>query len=117
VWWNASTVISSQSARVSTPPSPIWSMMSVSTQSSSAATRRTAARSSCLAPGKTVSRVDRRTGRQSAGSEQSHTRPRANGAIWSCSITRVSTRGGVSPRRIAAAAASAKRSHDWISRS
>ena len=113
VWCHAKTVSMAHSERASTPPSPTWAMMSASTRSqpSSAATRRSAALSIWRAPGKTVSRVDRATGRQSSGSEQSHTTYRANSGCSSCAITTVGTDGGDRPPRSAAAAASANRIH------
>eukprot|EP00965_Chrysotila_dentata_P117662 3887435-Pleurochrysis_carterae.AAC.1 len=44
-WWNASTVVRSHTARVSTPPSPTCATMSSSPHPSRAAARRSAARS------------------------------------------------------------------------
>eukprot|EP00965_Chrysotila_dentata_P101072 3337989-Pleurochrysis_carterae.AAC.1 len=57
--------------------------MSWSAQASVFAASRSAPRSSCLGPSKLVSRVERWTGRQSAGSAQSHTIPRAQRGISS----------------------------------
>eukprot|EP00965_Chrysotila_dentata_P208896 6184961-Pleurochrysis_carterae.AAC.1 len=90
--------------------------MSASRQRSSAAAARSAARLSWRAPGKTVWRSDRATGTHRRGLLQSHTRPRAQRGISSCSMTTVGT-GGTStssprPRaRSAAVAASACANH------
>eukprot|EP00966_Prymnesium_polylepis_P151370 3497623-Prymnesium_polylepis.2 len=103
---------SEQAERTSTPPSPTWSTMSSSCQPSSAATRRSAARSTWRLPMKVVCLVERCTGLQSSGFRQSHTMPRAHGWRNSWPSTRVGTCGGVAPARIAAAALSASSSHD-----
>eukprot|EP00965_Chrysotila_dentata_P001264 40971-Pleurochrysis_carterae.AAC.1 len=62
--------------------------MSRSPHDSLCATSRSAARSSCRRPGKTVCRVDRATGTHLAGSRQSHTAPLAHGCMSSCPSTR-----------------------------
>eukprot|EP00965_Chrysotila_dentata_P029987 998717-Pleurochrysis_carterae.AAC.2 len=50
-WWKANTVVSSHSARVSTPPSPTCATISASAHPRSSATLRSAARSTCLLSG------------------------------------------------------------------
>eukprot|EP00965_Chrysotila_dentata_P205772 6183154-Pleurochrysis_carterae.AAC.1 len=67
--------------------------MSWSPQASVSAAARSALRSSCLVPAKLVSRVERCTGRQSAGSAQSHTVPRAQCGISSWVTVTVATLG------------------------
>eukprot|EP00965_Chrysotila_dentata_P184730 6098255-Pleurochrysis_carterae.AAC.1 len=67
--------------------------MSWSPQASVSAAARSAPRSSCLGPGKHVSRVDRCTGRQSAGLAQSQTVPRAQCGISSWVTVTVATLG------------------------
>eukprot|EP00965_Chrysotila_dentata_P177525 5864242-Pleurochrysis_carterae.AAC.1 len=115
-WWNASTVRSSQPERTSTPPSPAWATMSLSVQSSTYAAARSAARSSCLVPGNWDERDERCTGRQSLGSAQSHTVPRAHRSISSCVTVTVGTFGTCvslpsARSRSAATTASAMRNH------
>eukprot|EP00965_Chrysotila_dentata_P045186 1501575-Pleurochrysis_carterae.AAC.1 len=61
--------------------------MSVSGQRSSAAAARSAARSSCRAPGNFVWRVERAASTHRCGSLQSQIVPRAHHIISSCSIT------------------------------
>eukprot|EP00965_Chrysotila_dentata_P004998 164253-Pleurochrysis_carterae.AAC.1 len=92
--------------------------MSLSGQSSTSAAARSAARSSCLAPGNCDERDERCTGRQSSGSAQSHTVPRAQRGISSCVTVTVGTFGtcvSLPPARSrsAATAASAMRNHAW----
>eukprot|EP00965_Chrysotila_dentata_P157176 5192699-Pleurochrysis_carterae.AAC.1 len=67
--------------------------MSRSGHASSSAAARNAPRSSCLSPAKRVSRVERWTGRQSAGSAQSQTIPCAHFGISFCVIVTVGTLG------------------------
>eukprot|EP00965_Chrysotila_dentata_P111947 3702086-Pleurochrysis_carterae.AAC.1 len=80
-------------ARAKTPPSPACATMSVSCQSSSAATTRSSSLSICRAPGKRACRVDRWTGTHRSGSAQPHTEPRAHGCVVSCPSTRAGTCG------------------------
>eukprot|EP00965_Chrysotila_dentata_P183687 6065004-Pleurochrysis_carterae.AAC.1 len=115
-WWNARTVISSQSERAFTPPLPACATMSSSGQRNSAAAARSAARSNWRAPGKVVWRVDLATGTHLRGSLQSHTMPRPHRGISFCSITTVGTAGtstSAPPARArsAAVAASAAANH------
>eukprot|EP00965_Chrysotila_dentata_P032110 1071279-Pleurochrysis_carterae.AAC.2 len=115
-WWKARTVRSSQSDLASTPPSPACETISLSPHAIASAAARSAPRSSCLAPAKAVSRVERWTGRQSAGSAQSQTTPLAHRGISSCVTVTVATLGTCAsppPARVrsAATAASAVRSH------
>eukprot|EP00965_Chrysotila_dentata_P245103 6206356-Pleurochrysis_carterae.AAC.1 len=58
--------------------------MSMSGHSSCSAAAHSAALSSCRLPAKTVARVDLWTGRQSVGSAQSHTVPRAHAGFSDC---------------------------------
>eukprot|EP00965_Chrysotila_dentata_P063267 2096367-Pleurochrysis_carterae.AAC.1 len=67
--------------------------MSLSSQANVSAAARSAPRSSCLVPAKRVAREDRWTGRQSVGSAQSQTVPRAQVGISSCVIVTVGTLG------------------------
>ena len=62
-------------------------------------------------------RVERSTGLQSAGTEQSHTTSRAKTAICSCEMVTVGTASGCRPSRNAAPAASALCIHGSTSRS
>eukprot|EP00965_Chrysotila_dentata_P045833 1523391-Pleurochrysis_carterae.AAC.1 len=108
--------MSSHSDRASTPPSPACATISASGHPSASAAPRRAARSSCLAPGNTVSRVDRVTGTHRRGSLQSQIRPRAQSGISSCSTTVVGTSGTstsspAARARSAAVAASAALNH------
>eukprot|EP00965_Chrysotila_dentata_P174744 5768775-Pleurochrysis_carterae.AAC.1 len=113
-WWNASTVSNSHSDLTSTPPSPAWETMSWSPQASVSAAAQSASRLICLVPANRVVRSDRRTGRQSIGSAQSHTIPRAHRGISSCDTVTVGTLGTCTSSpparaRSAATAASAVR--------
>eukprot|EP00965_Chrysotila_dentata_P082796 2731715-Pleurochrysis_carterae.AAC.1 len=87
--------------------------MSVSSHCIAAAAARSAPRSICRVPSKTVCRVERSTGTQRAGSAQSQTTPRAHGVISDCSMTSVGTGGTptswpAARRRRAATASSAR---------
>eukprot|EP00965_Chrysotila_dentata_P105672 3490400-Pleurochrysis_carterae.AAC.1 len=88
--------------------------MSRSPHASVSAAARSASRSSCLVPANLVVRSDRRTGRQSVGSAQSHTIPLAHRGISSCATVTVGTLGTCTSSpparaRSAATAASAVR--------
>eukprot|EP00965_Chrysotila_dentata_P046015 1529267-Pleurochrysis_carterae.AAC.1 len=90
--------------------------MSRSGQFIATAAARMAPRSSWRSPPKRVSREDGATGRQSEGSAQSHTVPRAHGGISNCEMVTVGTWGTCTSlpcarSRSAYTAASADASH------
>ena len=95
------------------PPSPAWARMSgsMSSQLRACAAARTAARSTCRGPGKTVRRDERRRGTQSSGSRQSHRKRRAHGSIRSAEITTVPGGSAGSPLLSAAMAGAAASRH------